>query len=118
MFFLSHRQVLSTVVKFCRPFHLWKYFIPMKGELKKMKEQNSELQNHFEDLAKKWPSSLVARDQIKVFSGGAISSGRMANLDCIGEGPQRIRIGRKICYPVKSLITWLVGRSESIQPKA
>ena len=85
----------------------------LKTEIEKP-EQNPELQKFFEDLAKKWPSSVVARDQILSFSGGTISPGRMANLDCIGEGPQRFRIGRKVCYPVSSLITWLSERASTI----
>ena len=80
-----------------------------------MSEQNSEVRNHFEELAKKWGSAIVARDRIPEFTGGAISSGRMANLDCLGEGPtQRIRIGRKVCYPVQPFIEWLIKRSVAL----
>ncbi len=77
-----------------------------------------EIRKFFEDLAEKWPSSLVARDQMKAFSGGAISCGRLANLDCQGQGPESFRLGRKRVYPVKSLIEWLIARSEPVARKA
>ena len=77
-----------------------------------MPEQNSEVRKHFEKLAEKWGSAIVARDKVPEFTGGAISSGRMANLDCLGEGPGgRVRIGRKVCYTVGPLVDWLVKRS-------
>jgi len=79
-----------------------------------MLEQNSEIQKHFQELATKWQSTFVSRDQVEIFTGGIISPGRMANLDCLGEGPKRIRIGRKIAYPVKSLIQWLSERTTSV----
>jgi hypothetical protein len=66
-------------------------------------------------LGDKWPSSVVARDQIRFFTGGCVSPRRMANLDSAGEGPKgRIRIGRKIAYPVTELVSWLESRSESV----
>jgi hypothetical protein len=80
--------------------------------------RESNVKTHFETLAKSWGSTIVARDQVPVFTGGAISSGRMANLDCMGEGPkERIRIGRKICYPVDVFIEWLSERSEILPQK-
>ncbi len=66
-------------------------------------------------LKEKWPSAMVARTEISAFTGGAISQGYMANLDCGGQGPERIRIGRKILYPVDSLIRWLESRVEEIE---
>lgn len=63
-------------------------------------------------LAEKWPSSIVAREKIAEFTGGALSSGRIANLDSAGDGPpERIKIGRKTAYPISSLIPWLEKRS-------
>ena len=65
-------------------------------------------------LAQKWPSGVVARERISDFTGGLLSPGRMANLDVAGQGPpERIRFaGRKIAYPVNSLIKWLESRAE------
>lgn len=68
-------------------------------------------------LADRWSSSVVSRDRIADFSGGVLSPGRMANLDACGQGPDRIRIGRKVAYPVNSLISWLEDRTENVQRK-
>ena len=67
------------------------------------------------DLAKRWPSSIVARQQVKTFSGGMISDKYIANLDSQGSGPPgRFKIGRKVGYSVDSLITWLESRMSRI----
>lgn len=63
-------------------------------------------------LADKWPSSHVARDKVEEFSGGIIKPKYLANLDSLGKGPSgRVKIGRKVAYPVSSLIAWLQGRA-------
>lgn len=75
--------------------------------------------NHIKDkkpdlsaLAVKWQSAYVSRSQIYAFSGGIITSKSMANLDSLGLGPAgRIRISRRICYSVDSLIAWLENRA-------
>ena len=52
-------------------------------------------------MAERWPSPYVARSEVKRFSGGILNPKYMANLDCRGEGPTgRIRVGRKVAYPV------------------
>lgn len=80
--------------------------------------QTSEKQNfsrHFQELARKWPSTFVSRDKIRDFTGGSMSPGRMANLDSQGEGPRnRFRLGRKVCYPVNDLIEWLAERAQQV----
>jgi hypothetical protein len=64
-------------------------------------------------LASRWPSTLVARSEISNFTGGAINSRTLANLDSKGKGPPgRIKIGKKVAYKVSSLIFWLEHRSE------
>ncbi|MCF8025664.1 MAG: hypothetical protein K9K82_09265 [Desulfobacteraceae bacterium] len=73
----------------------------------------TDLHRYFQELAQKWPSSFVARERIGEFSGGLLSPGRMANLDSQGQGPlERVRVGRKVAYPVKPLIQWMLERSE------
>lgn len=90
-----------------------------------MPDQNSEEQNSnqnqeavkslFESFAKNWPSPIVAREKISEFTGGAISPGTCANLDCLGIGIKgRIRIGRKVCYPTQSAIEWLIERAVAL----
>ncbi len=67
-------------------------------------------------LAEKWPSPFVAREEINKFSGGILNQKYLANLDSQGKGPEgRIRIGRKIAYPVVSLIAWLESRTELVE---
>jgi hypothetical protein len=74
------------------------------------------LEQHFFELKKSWPSTLVARDQVGKFSGGIISSKYIANLDCRGLGPvERLRIGRKVVYPVNSLVDWLASKSKILK---
>ena len=76
---------------------------------------SNKIKSHLQGLADKWPSTIVSRDHVGQFTGGLISSGRMANLDCIGEGPaERIRIGRKIAYPVGPYIEWLSNRVQAV----
>jgi hypothetical protein len=66
-------------------------------------------------LSKKWPSAWVARQEVDRFTGGIISEKYIANLDSRGMGPKgRIRVGRKIAYPVDCLVTWLESRSEAV----
>ncbi len=66
------------------------------------------------ELKNRWPSPFVARTEIKTFSGGLISEKYIANLDSQGAGPEgRFRVGRKIAYPVASLIKWLESRSST-----
>lgn len=73
-------------------------------------------QNTFSNLADKWPSSLVARTEIEHFTGGIISQKYISNLDSQGLGPSgRVRIGRKIAYPVDDVIAWLEKRASTVK---
>ncbi len=66
------------------------------------------------ELKKRWPSSIVARTEIRTFSGGTLSEKYMANMDSQGEGPAgRIKIGKKVAYYVDSLVDWLEKRSST-----
>ena len=61
----------------------------------------------------KCKSTFICRDKIGDFTGGAISAGYIANLDSIGEGPEgAFKAGRRQCYPVESLVNWLISRLE------
>lgn len=65
-------------------------------------------------MAERWASPYVARSQVDRFSGGILNARYMANLDCQGKGPEgRIRVGRKVAYPVESLISWLEAKTEA-----
>jgi len=63
-----------------------------------------------ENLAEKLPP-IIARDHVENFLGGVISSKRLANLDSLGKGPKRIRIGRKVAYKTNDLLEWLESRA-------
>lgn len=70
--------------------------------------------NCFDELRKKWSSTIVARSAIGRFTGGLYSPKYMANQDSLGEGvPGRFRCGRQIVYPVDSLLKWLEDRVEA-----
>lgn len=71
----------------------------------------------FQGMATKWPSAMVARTEIKNFTGGFLSEKYLANLDSAGLGPAgRIKCGRKVLYPVTELIVWLENRSSVCPP--
>lgn len=78
----------------------------------------SENEKVFQDMADRWQSSWVARTEVERFTGGIISEKYLANLDSQGKGPVgRVRCGRKIAYPVASLVKWLEGRSTVISSR-
>jgi hypothetical protein len=69
-------------------------------------------------MAEKWPSPIVARTEIKNFTGGVINSKYVANLDSQGLGPAgRFRIGRKVAYPISAVIEWLESRATSVEDR-
>jgi len=70
----------------------------------------------FSRLADNWKSAWVARTQIDQFTGGIVSEKYAANLDCLGKGPRgRLRVGRKIAYPVAEVIRWLESRATEVK---
>jgi hypothetical protein len=70
----------------------------------------------FSTMAEKWPSPYVARHEVDRFTGGIVNPKYLANLDSQGKGPEgRIRVGRKVAYPVHSFISWLEARSEVVE---
>lgn len=69
-------------------------------------------------MAARWPSTIVARTEIERFTGGIIKKGYIQNLDCQGNGIEdRIRIGRRIAYPVDAVIKFLEQRMEPVKSK-
>ena len=71
-----------------------------------------ERKSIFQEMADRWPSEIIARTEVSRFTGGLISEKYMANLDAQGKGPSgRVRCGRKIAYPVASLVEWMENRS-------
>ena len=77
--------------------------------------QNTSHEFDLTTLADNWSSPLVARtqQQLDKFSGGILNARSLANADCLGTGPKgRVRIGRKVAYPVNSLISWMQQKRE------
>jgi hypothetical protein len=67
--------------------------------------------NELRTMVEKWPSSVVARNEIKSFTGGAFTGKTLANFDSQGTGPEgRFKMGRQTVYPIDSLIVWLETR--------
>lgn len=63
-------------------------------------------------MAERWPCPYVARSEVGRFSGGILNPRSLANLDSAGKGPAgRIRVGRKVAYPVDKLVAWLEART-------
>ena len=55
---------------------------------------------------------IISRDHVEELLGGIISSKRLANLDSLGEGPKRMRVGRKIAYLTEDLLEWIESRTK------
>lgn len=71
------------------------------------------MSDDFSSLAEKWPSSIVARTEVKKFTGGILSGKTLANLASKGEPvPRSIYVGRKVAYSAKELSLWLLERSK------
>jgi len=68
--------------------------------------------------AERWPSDLVARSEVRAFSGGLLNPKSLANLDCLGLGPERVRVGAKVAYTLEGLVSWLEERTETIGKRA
>lgn len=76
------------------------------------KEGRFLMSDIFEKMAAAWPSAVVARAEVRSFTGGGISEKTLANCDSQGEGPgKKIMIGRRVCYEKLSLIDWLRERA-------
>ena len=68
---------------------------------------------NFSELAKAWPSPIVARSEVGKFSGNVLHPRTMANIDSNPniEGPERITLGRKVAYFKDSLVAWMNERA-------
>jgi len=67
----------------------------------------------FRNLTEKLPP-IIARNHVETLLGGVISSKTLANLDSLGEGPKRMKIGRKVAYLTEDLLEWLANRTTSL----
>jgi hypothetical protein len=86
------------------------------GLLKGSFERRLRMDDCFEEMRKRWHAPVVVRNQAHLdrFSGGLLNAGTLANHDSAGTGPKgRIRFGRKVAYPVDSLVEWMRERGEA-----
>lgn len=68
----------------------------------------------FEAIVRELPSLLTRKDMGKYF-GSLISPNYLANLDSLGKGPRRTRIGQKVVYTRDDIIEWLQKRVKPVQ---
>lgn len=79
---------------------------------KGIEEQETEKTIDLSAYAEAWKAPFVERQHITEFSGGLLDPRTMANHDSKGTGPAgRIKMGRKVIYPVPELIIWLEERA-------
>jgi len=69
----------------------------------------SEMESYLAEMANKWPSSVVARSEIRLFTGGSMSGKTLANIDSRKQGPPRFIMGKTTVYPVKPLVQWILS---------
>lgn len=66
----------------------------------------------YDKLEAAWPAPIVARREVTRFSGGVLNPRSMANLDSLGEGPPKLKLGEKmVAYPTKELVEWMRNRA-------
>jgi hypothetical protein len=65
----------------------------------------------FSQIIKNNPSGYILRTKLHEKTGGLLHGRTMANRDSLGEGiPGRISIGRKVAYPVESVVQYLQSK--------
>lgn len=70
----------------------------------------------FQLMVKAWEGGpYVPRSQVGKFSGGMLHPKTLANLDSQGEGPERVKYGKKVYYPVEKLAQWAQRRASGEQ---
>ena len=70
--------------------------------------------DELEKLKEKWPSPFVKRKDIEKFSFGIINRATIASADSRGNGIEnRFYIGRKVAYPIESVLKWLKEKVET-----
>lgn len=67
----------------------------------------------FAELARILPP-LIPRSEVPKLLPGLFSAKYLANLDALGEGPEYIKIGRKVVYTREAFIFWLKARTTTM----
>lgn len=53
---------------------------------------------------------FFTRQEVAKILAGYLTVGTLANLDCKGDGPPKLRRGKKVLYERESFIEWFVAR--------
>jgi len=73
-------------------------------------------QEVIETLRKELPP-IIARVSVDRLLGGTVCGRTLSNLDCVGQGPPKVRLGRKIAYPRDSFLEWFAARMTVVEDK-
>lgn len=60
-------------------------------------------------LRSEMPPAFTRKTACKML-GGYLTTGTLANLDCLGKGPGGVRVGKSILYERETFLTWLENR--------
>ena len=61
----------------------------------------------YDKMVEAWKAPVVARKDIRRFSGGAICGKTVANLNSKGLGPEYIKFRGRACYETDKLTSWM-----------
>ena len=61
----------------------------------------------FDKMVEAWKAPVVARTEVRSFSGGALAGKTLANLVSSGQGPEYFRFRGRVCYETQKLATWM-----------
>lgn len=83
------------------------------------KSNTSTLETILNSISENAPP-VVTRTEIEKITGGAIKAKTLANADSLGVDciPERLTIGRKVCYPTSAFIVWLRSRMQEATPES
>jgi hypothetical protein len=61
----------------------------------------------YDKMVEAWKAPVVARSDIRRFSGGAICGKTLANLESKGIGPSSFKFRNRTCYETETLAAWM-----------
>ena len=61
----------------------------------------------YDKMVEAWKAPAVARSDIRLFSGGALSGKTVANLESKGIGPESFKFRNRTCYETAKLAAWM-----------
>lgn len=76
-----------------------------------MREQ-TQTKDIFDQLVTEWGCPIVARSEVRRFSGGLLNPRTLANLDVRNEIPGKFRVGNRVVYQTAQLAGWMRERSK------